>query len=189
MSRQLTSVADGIFKRPVGAVAEQFPRQTATRHGRLPHELDIMLGKMTRPVAVPIGPHHLWTEDDLLVIVLQGTLEADQSRAINQFSLDLIQKHGYSLILVDAHAASHVTAETRRVAAAFRREHPVPTASAIVGLNVVIRSLATLVYRGLALVDKAPQLMEMFKSEAEALAWLAAQRPRLRAQVTRTSTP
>ena len=144
---------------------------------------------MIRSDAVPIGPHRLWTEDDVLGIVIQGTLEADHAQAINQFSLDLIQKHGYSLILVDAQAAAHVTAETRRIAAAFRREHPVPTANAIIGLNVVIRALATLVYRGLALVDEAPQLMEMFKSEAEALAWLAAQRLRLRAQAARAPKP
>ena len=64
-----------------------------------------------------------------------------------------------------------------------------PTANAIIGLNVVIRALATLVYRGLALVDEAPQLMEMFKSEAEALVWLAAQRLRLRAQAARAPKP
>lgn len=144
---------------------------------------------MTRPDAVPVGPHCLWIEDDVLVIVLQGTLAADHARVINQFGLDLIQKHGYSLILVDAHAATYVTVETRRLAAAFRREHPVPTANAVVGLNLVVRSLATLVYRGLALIDQAPQLMETFKSAAEARAWLAAQRPSLRAQAARAPKP
>lgn len=148
-----------------------------------------MFGKLIRPDAVPIGPHCLWPEDDVLVIVLQGTLAAEHARVINQFSLGLIQKYGYSLILVDAQAASHVTAETRRLAADFRREHPVPTASAVVGLNLVVRSLATLVYRGLALLDRAPQLMEMFKSAAEARAWLAAQRPRLRAQAAHAPKP
>src|SRR3569832_1200509 len=110
----------------------------------------MILGKMIRSDAVPIGPHRVWTEDDVLGIVIQGTLEADHARAINQFSLDLIQKYGYSLILVDAQEAAHVTAETRRVAAAFQREHPVPTANTNKKLNVVIRALATLVYRGLA---------------------------------------
>ena len=69
---------------------------------------------MIRSDAVPIGPHRLWTEDDVLGIVIQGTLEADHAQAINQFSLDLIQKHGYSLILVDAHAAVHGRDAPRR---------------------------------------------------------------------------
>jgi hypothetical protein len=132
--------------------------------------------------AVQIGPHLTWSEDDISVVIVYGTLDGEQTAALNAANISLLRRYGYNLSLVDATHATGMTAEARRVAAQFRRDYPVPSANALFGVSLMMRGLATIMYRGLALLLSAPQRMEMFKTEVEARAWLAKQRPRLRVQ-------
>lgn len=129
-----------------------------------------------------IGPHRVWSEEDLLVIVVNGTIDGEQARAMNELSLPLFRTYGYVLSLVDARAATGLTPEARRVGAEFRRQHPMPSANAPFGVSLPLRALAFLVYRGLALLRPEPQEMKMFEAEADARLWLAQQRTKLRSR-------
>lgn len=130
-----------------------------------------------------IGRHRIWTEEDVFVVVANGPIDGEETDRFNQASLAVFQQYGYVLFLLDASAAAGLSEAARRTAAKFRREHPMPSASAIFGTNLVTRTVAILAFRVLILLRRdVVAEMKMFKTEAEARAWLAGQRPALQAK-------
>lgn len=121
------------------------------------------------------------------VVVVVGDVDADHVVTMQQTSLRLFEEHGYSLTLVDAREAGTMTPEARRASAEHQRQYEIPGSVAIFGIGVILRAMIALYSRTVALFAKTKRETALFQTEAEARAWIDAERLRLRAGLVRTS--
>lgn len=136
--------------------------------------------------ALAIGPHRFWCAGDLSVVEVVGDVEAAHVASMQQASRPLFEEYGYTLTLVDARQAGTMTPEARRASAVYQRLHSVPGAVGIFGVSALIGALVALYTRAIALFSTRERVTAMFQTEAEARAWLDAQRLKLRAVYGRT---
>ena len=129
---------------------------------------------------VKIGPHRLWTEDDMYVVVLEGDITVGHIVAMQQVSQPLVDKHGYTLSLVDSRRVGTITPDARRTSAAYQRDSPSPGAVGVFGPGILLRTIYTIYSRAVSLLAASQREMALFDNEAETRAWLNSQRIRLR---------
>lgn len=128
-----------------------------------------------------IGPHRFWCTGDLSVVEVVGDIEEAHVASMQQASRPLFAAYGYTLTLVDARKAGTMTPQARRASAVYQRLHSVPGAVGIFGVSAMLGALVALYSRALALFSTRERETAMFRTEAEARAWLDAQRLKLRA--------
>ena len=140
-----------------------------------------MPSKMAENQFIAIGPHRMGEDGDIGIIMVQGVLEAEHLSMMQPRSVAMYRRHGYVLTVIDARNATAMTPEARRVGAELNRKTPMVSASAIYGASLLTRTLATLLWRAVALLPPGHAELTFCKTEAEARAWLDLRRPKLRA--------
>jgi hypothetical protein len=120
-------------------------------------------------------------EGDTVVLIINGIVDGEHLEVTHPRSVAAARQYGYAMTLIDARKATAMSASARRTAAALNRSDPILSASAIFGANLLTRTLATLLWRAVALLTAQKSDLAFFETEAEARAWLAQQRPKLRA--------
>lgn len=105
---------------------------------------------------------------------------------MQQASRPMFDEYGYTLTLVDATRAGTMTPEARRASAIYQREHSMPGAVGIFGVSVLVGALVALYSRAIALFSTRERETAMFRTEAEARAWLDEQRIKLRTVLGRS---
>ena len=119
--------------------------------------------------------------DGILCTVLDGTFSEDMGRALAATCLRLTESGRDVLLLCDTHRASALPSAARKVVAHEMRGVRL-AAVAVVGASFTMRVASTLTYKGIQIVTGQSYPLEFFATEAEARAWLLAQREALRAE-------
>src|SRR3954464_10818080 len=97
-----------------------------------------------------VGTHTVQIEGEVLVSRIRGTFTVADAAAYFVLVDRVLAEHGRYFMLMDMSQADAVPAETRRLAAAYGRLPPAG-GMAIWGSSVAIRTVFTLVARGVAL--------------------------------------
>lgn len=130
---------------------------------------------------ITVGRHRVVCEEDMYCITFMG-----ETTVQDTWELDKIIRHyaqqGYLLCLGDITHSVSMSHEARKLTAQLSRDLNCPGATALFGGNAATRILASLVLKALTLIARDMRVFSLFKTEAEARAWLAEQRPLLRAQ-------
>lgn len=135
---------------------------------------------------IQIGPHRFWCVGDLSVVEVVGDLDASHVTVMQQVTRPLFDEYGYTLTLVDASKAGTMTPEARRASAVYQRLNSIPGAVGIFGVSALAGVLVSLYSRAIALFATRERETAMFRTEAEARAWLDAQRLKLRTALGRS---
>lgn len=109
-----------------------------------------------------------------------GDLAAEHMPELNAMNSRYAQRNGYLLVLVDASSAGTMTPAARRMSVEGGRALNSRSATAIFGTSLMTRTVATLLFKAVALLSRQSTSLEFFKTEAAARAWLDKQRARLR---------
>ncbi len=121
---------------------------------------------------VAIGPHRLLCGQDMYFVECIGDVTAEHMPAFFALTKRYTQKNGYVLALVDASRMGTMSPEARRLSVAYGKQDPGRRATAIFGASLVTRTLATLLFKAIALITQRASESAFFKTEAEARAWL-----------------
>jgi hypothetical protein len=129
--------------------------------------------------AITIGSHRVVFEPDLYAITFIGDLTIEQVPDFAECNKYYAQRLGYIMCVADASQVGTMTPESRRLSAELSREIGCPGVTAIYGASLIARTLSVLVTKAISMIRKVHSEVAFFKTEAEARAWLAEQRPRL----------
>jgi hypothetical protein len=126
-----------------------------------------------------LGQHVTARERDLVSIRLRGPLSLEEAQGFHAAVARTLARYGTAFVLVDSSQGGSLSPETRRWIAEWNKSHKV-TGVAIFGSSLVVRALLTLVLNAIALMRREAVPSVFVKNEAQARAWLAALRSRLR---------
>lgn len=136
-----------------------------------------------------IGNHSIRFEGDLMVVTLRGDLTLADAEAYIQLVAEHSLRCGYALLLTDVSQATRMSSQVRnhfvrRVREiAARNGGVLPSARASFGASLLARAISTMAYAAMQLVLGRGQFYKVTETEAEARAWLAEQRARIRARL------
>jgi hypothetical protein len=124
----------------------------------------------------PLGKHRAQVRGDLVVVETFGDLNPVETQQLMEFMTQVAQTQGRTLALFDVSGGASMPAESRRIIAQWERNGSPPAPTAIVGANLVIRTLALLITHAINLVSHQKVPLAFFKSRDEAYRWLDKQR-------------
>lgn len=127
-----------------------------------------------------IGAHHLDEEGDLIKLEFHGDITLPDIQQILSAISDMIARQGTFGVLANAAQMGTMTPAARRHVGSFTDAHH-GYGAAILGASLPVRAVMTLVTRAVEIFRRheLPGGIQFFKTEAEARAWLDAQRQRL----------
>ena len=138
-----------------------------------------MLDSAPVPAVLFIGPHRIQCGPDMYFAEFIGDLRSEHMPEIHEVGNRYLRRNGYKLILVDASRAGTMTPQARRVNVENLRQNPGLSATAVFGTSMVTRTIVTLLFKAMDLLSGREAAVAFFKTEAEARAWLDAQRIRI----------
>ena len=127
-----------------------------------------------------IGSHTAHVEEDILYVVLRGTLEASDLQQILGLAEAVIARHGRYAGLVDVSQMGTMTLEARRLGGKWSGFTSC-FGNFFFGASFATRTMFALTMRGVLLFGGQPIHTEFCASEAEARTRLAERRPPRRA--------
>ena len=136
-----------------------------------------------------LGRQQVVVCDDLVWLMSSGGLDLNEAKALIDLIFEVVDRHGYVLVLVDARHASPATPEARRYQAERLKQRISPSHTAIYGANVVVTTLLNFTYRAIELVTSKVIPHSFHKDEAAARTRLASERTRLRRERVESSGP
>ncbi len=132
------------------------------------------------------GKQEFRIEGDTLFLRLRELVEESELRVLSESGKALAALTGYYIVICDTSRSTGLSAAARRYNAAFNKDNrDILAVSIIYGANLVLRQLATLITRGMALLSTTQLQLIFVKDEAEALAVAQTERTRLRAAAAR----
>lgn len=134
----------------------------------------------------PFGKHELYVEDDLLCLATHGTLTLEEMQQVIAVVEELIERHGHVLVLADHREAGSFEPDARRYGATWAVGKPV-LGMAMYNVNLVSRTLFSMVLKATNIIRKQPLPFDFFKSEGDAREWLAALRRQSLPKVRKSS--
>lgn len=141
------------------------------------------------PPDLMVGAHEVYREGDLLKVVMHGAYTiADMQRFVDLTEAQAAVQ-GYVLVLVDIDDGKGMSAEVRRFAAQKNREAaargPIYGANASYGGSAIMRGVGALFLAMIRLLGGGGVRTNLSATEAEARAFLDAQRKSFHAQLSR----
>lgn len=132
-----------------------------------------------------IGRHVIEEEESLLHVRWRGNHTLAEQHQIYDHISEYLQVHGTGLLLFDLSQAGSLTAEQRHASGNWWRKQQLDTiALGQYGHSLPNRLLVGLIARAVTLVTGTSVNTESFSAEAEARAWLAMMKSRLRSPET-----
>jgi len=125
-----------------------------------------------------IGTHTLVVEEDLVFLTQHGDYKLGDAQQVNAEVEAVLARLGRVFVLVDQRAAGTTPPDARRCLAEWNKKHKA-SGAAIFGGSAAARAAATLVLTAVRVFrpDSTPTIFTT--TEAEARAWIAAQRTKL----------
>jgi hypothetical protein len=139
-----------------------------------------------------IGRHVIEEEDSLLHVRWRGNHTLAEQHQIYDHISEYLRVHGTGLLLIDLSQAGSLSAEQRHAEQRhasgdwWRKQQLDTIALAHYGQTLANRLMLGLLARAVSLVSRSAVLTENFATEAEARAWLAMMKNRLRSRETTT---
>lgn len=133
------------------------------------------LGEADLRESTAVGQHLMEREKDLSSIRLRGNLSLEEAQVFHAMVERSLETYGRAYVLVDASEAGLISATTRRWIARWNQEHLV-SGVAIYGGSLVARTLLTLLLNAIMLMGRQNFPAVFVRTEADARAWLTAQR-------------
>ena len=134
-----------------------------------------------------IGRHVIEEEDSLLHVRWRGNHTLAEQHQIYDHISEYLRVHGTGLLPFDLSQAGSLSAEQRHASGNWWRKQQLDTiALAHYGQTLANRLMLGLLSRAVSLVSRSQVLTENFATEAEARAWLAMMKSRLRSRETTT---
>lgn len=131
---------------------------------------------------IQAGAHSAEVEGDLVLLRLVGDLNEAEAVQVMAAAAAVQDIYGYHLGLSDLRSFGRVLPDARRYIGEWTKRHSLGV-NASFGGSVVAFAIATLIHRAASMIRGQESSFGFFKTEAEARAWLDAQRPRVQAQV------
>ncbi|MFO0578740.1 MAG: hypothetical protein U1A78_32460 [Polyangia bacterium] len=132
-----------------------------------------------------IGKHLLRIEQDVVFIRVKGEITAPEIVALLDRLVLIDRQYGRVFEIVDAREAGPITAATRHENAQWYRNNRLNADLVVYNASLVVRTVFTLFMNALRLFDKADVNMHFVATEAEAVAWVAERRKKLKAATAR----
>lgn len=127
-----------------------------------------------------VGSHSIRIIDDRLEMRQRGTLTLAEVMEYFRLVEEISAKYGYSLSLFDQHHAVVLEPAARTYMGQRARELSSPTALAVFGSSLPLRTMARLIVRAINMFRRPPLLLGFFGTEMEARAYLAMHRAEFR---------
>lgn len=121
-------------------------------------------------------------EDDLVFVELHGRMSVAAAEALAEIYESAIKRNGYILILIDIDESVLIGADpkARRILVDWNKQYSRTLAAAAFGGSAAVRVMLTLMNNAVRVLSGHAQPFQIFKTEAQARTFLAAQRARLR---------
>ena len=132
---------------------------------------------------IQTGAHTAEVEDDLVLLRLIGDLSEPECVRILAAAEAVQSVYGYHLGLSDLRSFGTMSPEARRYLGVWSKRYSLGV-NASFGGSAMAFAIATLIHRAVSMIRRQESKFAFFKTEAEARAWLYAQRPRVQAQVS-----
>lgn len=134
-----------------------------------------------------IGTHSVRIDGDTATVVLVGDLEVEQTKDLLRIVEGMSGGTGFFFVCADVGQLHGMPPEARRLAGGWKGIARAG-GTAIIGATVITRTLVMLVSRASALLSNTRKNGEVafFKTEEEALIWLASRRDALTARTLRS---
>lgn len=126
-----------------------------------------------------VGRHHVAVADDLVAITWHGPSSLTEIQQIMSGVDEVYRQHGYVLMLFDLTDAGPAQEGSRKWLATWGRDNPQHRVATF-GASLLVRTALHLVNRASRMFNSQIADTQFCASEAQARAWLAAQRPLLR---------
>jgi hypothetical protein len=126
-----------------------------------------------------VGKHHVTETGDLVAITWHGPSSLAEIQEIMARVDRVYGEHGYALLLFDLTAAGPAQEGSRKWLAAWARDNP-QCRVATFGGSLLVRTALHLLNRASRMFNSQIAETQFLASEAEARAWLATQRPKLK---------
>ena len=127
------------------------------------------------------GMHRYYCEADLLYFEVHGPFDVSDARLIFDEGDVIERQYGYALSVFDNRDGPGMTAEARRYTNMKGRERVRPSATAIIGASLAVRTISMLLMNALRIAGRPTSPILFCANQDEAVTWLAAQREQLRA--------
>ncbi len=123
-----------------------------------------------------LGPHTVRIEGDVLHITLRGEFALQEMQKLVELTDDVIARHGFYGAIFDGSQVGAIPPAVRRMSGQWPGLKKC-YGNVIYGASFSVRTIMSLVARGLKLFSANSLEIAFFKSEPEARAWLTARRP------------
>jgi len=120
----------------------------------------------------PIGRHRLFQDGPILLFENQGDFSFPDAAQATAVYSEIIQQHGYLLLLLDFTHAGNVDLQSRRHLVEWGKQYVDRSCIAVFGGNIVFRTTFRLVINAIRMLSEQPLTARFCNNQAEALAWL-----------------
>ncbi len=120
-----------------------------------------------------IGTHRFRIEEDLVFVIAQGEISAEEIITLCEHLFLIYQKYGHVYEIVDATAGGSMSAAARRRNAEWFRSHPFQVQAVVFGASGLLRTVFSLMTNAMRLLGRSEIQTHFVASEAEARAFVA----------------
>lgn len=131
-----------------------------------------------RVKTIVVGTHELHVEEDIVYLIQKGDYTRDDAIKMHAEMGHLLNSIGRAFALVDQSRAGKTDPEARRMIVEWNKKFKA-SGSAIFGGGVVSRAAATLILSAIRLFVPNTSPVVFKETEAEARAWISAQRAKI----------
>ena len=123
-----------------------------------------------------IGTHRFRIEEDIVFVIAQGEITAEEIITLCEHCLLIYQKYGQVYEIVDATAGGSMSAEARRRYAEWFRSHPFQIQAVVFGASRLLRTVFALITNAMRLLGRSEVQTHFVATESEARSFVAQHR-------------
>jgi hypothetical protein len=130
----------------------------------------------------PAGKHSYYQEDDTYFLLLAGSLELSDAIAIHDQLALILQEHGRLFVVVDGRRGDRQGSskpDVRRYIADWNRRHRATGVAVFGDHGPITRTVMTMIFAAIRVFRSDALPLALVQDEAEARAWIAAERTKL----------
>lgn len=125
------------------------------------------------------GRHVLRTKDDTFFLTCHGQMNRDEAIVVHAEIEGILRRIGHAFIVVDVRDGDGATPECRRWIGEWNERHRATGVAIYGNTGTAARSIIAMVFAIIRFCRKSSLPMMWVKNEAEAMAWVAAERNKL----------
>lgn len=126
-----------------------------------------------------VGRHTVRLEDDTLYLAVNGAMDLGETITVHREIEKILTQLRRVFIIVDNRSGSGITPESRRWIGEWNRQHKASGVAVFGNTGATGRALIAIVFAVIRIFRKDALPLVWVKGEAEARAWIAAERNKL----------